>query len=310
MSLLAKSSLRFLKPSYSRFSLTQSRASSSAPLIAGAAYFYNSYATSTMDSTSKAPLISTQDFTSFKIKEIEDITHDTKLYRLAIPNNESLDLPVTSCLVTRKPAQEGEKDVIRPYTPVSDEGTLGHFDLLIKHYPTGAMTSYMAGLKPGDSLEVKGPFVKFPYKANTLKEITLIAGGSGITPMLQLTRKILKNPNDSTKITLIFANRTEKDIMLKSEFDKYAQTHPDQFKVHYLLDTPPANWTGGKGYVTKEVLEKHLPPKDLKESMVFVCGPDPMVKVISGTKVSPQDQGEVEGLLKEMGYSKEKVYKF
>lgn len=80
--------------------------------------------------------INAQEFTPFKIKEITEVTHDTKLYRFEIPDNQALLLPVTSCIVTRTPPREGEKAVIRPYTPVSDEKALGYFDLIIKHYPS------------------------------------------------------------------------------------------------------------------------------------------------------------------------------
>lgn len=86
----------------------------------------------------KDPLISTKEFTPFKIKEIQELTHDTKLYRLELPHDETLDLPVTSALVTRKPTREGEKPVTRAYTPVSEEGTRGHFDLIVKHYEGNA----------------------------------------------------------------------------------------------------------------------------------------------------------------------------
>ncbi|KAJ9064735.1 NADH-cytochrome b5 reductase [Entomophthora muscae] len=254
--------------------------------------------------------INAQEFTSFKIKEITELTHDTKLYRFEIPDSQALLLPVTSCIVTRTPPKEGEKAIIRPYTPVSDERALGYFDLIVKHYPNGAMTSYLNKLKPGDFLDAKGPFLKYLYKANTLDEIGLIAGGSGITPMLQLARKILNNPKDNTKISLIFANRTESDIMLKEELDNYVKAYPDRFKVHYVLDNPPPSWNGGKGHITKDLLKKYLPSTASKDVMVFVCGPMPMVEKISGKKRSAQDQGEVGGFLKELGYDKENVYKF
>jgi NAD(P)H-flavin reductase len=51
-------------------------------------------------------------------------------------------------------------EVIRPYTPISPEHVTGHFDLLVKEYPTGVMSKHIAGLKVGDKLEMKGPFPK------------------------------------------------------------------------------------------------------------------------------------------------------
>ena len=74
-------------------------------------------------------------------------------------------------------------------------------------------------MKVGDSVEFKGPFKKFEYTANMKKYIGMVAGGSGITPMLQLIEKILSNPRDNTEVRLIFANRSPDDVLLKDRLD-------------------------------------------------------------------------------------------
>ncbi|KAI9297873.1 ferredoxin reductase-like protein [Neoconidiobolus thromboides FSU 785] len=290
------------------------------PIIGGAGYYYyqqqNSVKLSTSstslsaDERSKSSPLNPAEFTSFKIKEVQNLTHDTRLIRLEIPNNGSLNLPVASCVVTRKPAKEGEKPVIRPYTPTSDDSAVGHFDFIIKKYDTGAFTPYLFTLKEGDSLDVKGPFPKYLYKANTLNEIGMIAGGTGITPMLQVVRKILLDPKDKTKVSLIFANKSENDIILKKEIDSLVKSHPDQIKVHYVLDKKPRGFEGTEGYVTKDLIKKYLPSNEDKDSVIFVCGPPGLMNTVSGAKASPQAQGELKGYLKELGYTAEQVYKF
>ena len=85
----------------------------------------------------------------------------------------------------------------------------------------------------------------------------LIAGGTGITPMLQVAQRIVENEHDATKVSLIFANVREEDILLRSKIEELAAAHPRQLKVYYVLDEPPEGWKGGKGYLTKEMLAAH-----------------------------------------------------
>ena len=154
---------------------------------------------------------------------------------------------------------EGGKPVIRPYTPVSHPDEKGHFDLVVKArpctaphnaaplprlpifsplrcrwaqaYPTGVMSKHFAQMKVGDTLECKGPIVKLEYKPNMKKSIGMVAGGTGITPMLQVIEEVLRNPADKTTLSLVFGNVTEADILLKSRIDALAAKHPQQFKA-------------------------------------------------------------------------------
>jgi cytochrome-b5 reductase len=166
-------------------------------------------------------------------------------------------------------------------------------------------------MTPGQRLDFKGPLPKYPWTANKKEHIALLAGGTGITPMYQLIRAIFKNPEDKTKVTLVFGNVTQEDILLKKEFEELENTYPQRFKAFYVLDNPPETWQQGKGFITKELLKTVLPePKEGDKVQIFVCGPPPLYKAISGGKKSPADQGELSGYLKELGYSKDQVYKF
>ena len=214
-------------------------------------------------------------------------------------------------MITKFKPDGAEKPVIRPYTPTSDENDAGHMDLLVKVYPNGPMSEHMHSMKVGDSLAVKGPIPKYPLTTNKHSSIAMIAGGTGITPMYQLTRKIFNDPkNDKTKVTLIYGNVGESDILLKEEFDRLEKEFPDRFKAFYTLDNPPKSWKNGKGFISKDLLEKLLPDPKQENIKVFVCGPPGLYKAISGGKVSPTDQGELSGSLKELGYTKDQVYKF
>lgn len=65
--------------------------------------------------------------------------------------------------------------------------------------------------------------------------------------MLQLVRHITSDPNDQTELSLLFANQTEKDILVQKELEECARNHPQQFKLWYTLDTPPEGKELGGG---------------------------------------------------------------
>ncbi|XP_028801574.1 NADH-cytochrome b5 reductase-like protein [Neltuma alba] len=248
----------------------------------------------------------------FKLQDTARVSHNSKLFRFTFDPDKKLGLDVASCILTRAPlgpdAEGKPKYVIRPYTPISDPESKGYFDLLIKVYPEGKMSQHFASLKPGDVVEVKGPIEKLRYTPNMKKHIGMIAGGTGITPMLQVIEAILKNPDDKTRISLLYANISPDDILLKQKLDVLAASHPN-LKVFYTVDHPTKNWRGGVGYISEDMAEKGLPaPGD--DTLILVCGPPGMMQHVSGEKAKDWTQGEVSGILKELGYTEQMVYKF
>lgn len=183
-------------------------------------------------------------------------------------------------------------------------------DLLVKKYPDGPMSTHLHNMAVGQRLDIKGPLPKYSWEQNKHDHIALIAGGTGVTPMYQLCRAIFNNPNDKTKVTLIFGNVSEEDILLKKEFAELENTYPQRFRAFYTLDKAPKGWAGNSGFITKELLKQVLPEPKNENIKLFVCGPPGLMKAISGNKVSPKDQGDLTGILKDLGYSKDQVYKF
>ncbi|KAK4128144.1 ferredoxin reductase-like protein [Parathielavia appendiculata] len=253
-----------------------------------------------------------QGWVSLKLEEVEMVNHNSKRFRFRLPEDDMVSgLQIASAILTKfKPNDPDAKPVIRPYTPISDEDAKGYIDLLVKKYPNGPMSTHLHDMVPGQRLDVKGPIPKYPWQPNKHKHIALIAGGTGITPMWQLCRAIFSNPDDTTKVTLVFGNVSEDDILLKNELATLENHNPRRFRAFYVLDNPPKEWTGGKGYINKELLKTVLPEPKEDNIKVFVCGPPGMMDSISGNKKSPKDQGELKGILKELGYTEEQVYKF
>jgi cytochrome-b5 reductase len=184
---------------------------------------------------------------------------------------------------------------------------------MVKKYPNGKGSGKMHSLQPGDTMKFK-PLHEFDYKPNQYSAITCIAGGSGITPIYQLTRAILNNSEDKTKIALVYANNTEEDILLKNEFDEFAQKYPGRFTRSYVVSktTPQNEGVYEKGYVNEELLSKAMPHKMNERNVkVLVSGPPAMVESVAGAKGGfGWTQGSLGGILSELGYTKEDVHKF
>ena len=118
-----------------------------------------------------------------KLESVEEINHNTKKFRFALPNSDDVSgLSVASALLTKYKGAGMDKPVIRPYTPTSDEDAKGFIDLIVKKYPNGPMSEHMHEMKPDQRLEFKGPISKYPWQENKHDHIALIAGGTGITP--------------------------------------------------------------------------------------------------------------------------------
>merc|ERR1712003_76475 len=88
----------------------------------------------------------------------------------------------------------------------------------------------------GDEIEVKGPIGHVSYfgrgkftihkNVEMLNHVGLIAGGTGITPAYQIIKAVVKDKKDNTKVYLLYANKTEEDILLKDELDELARKYP------------------------------------------------------------------------------------
>ncbi|EDK47197.1 conserved hypothetical protein [Lodderomyces elongisporus NRRL YB-4239] len=222
----------------------------------------------------------------------------TSIYRFKLNReDEVLDCPTghhLACCFTI----DG-KDEVRFYSPILNQFDMGFFDILVKHYENGKVTRKLAQLPVGQTVKFRGFVGKLDYKPNMAKEIGLIAGGTGITPILQVITRVITNADDNTKIKLIFGNETEKDILLKNEIDEIASKY-DNFDVHYTVTYPESGWVeegkGSKGYVNKEMIEKYAPSVD-DENMLFICGP-------------PEMKRSLFELTQEMGWKKENIFCF
>lgn len=223
-------------------------------------------------------LLAKEGFHSLKLIRKDDVNYNSCFLRFALPKKrQRLGLPLGQHLVFKFQPKDAELPVSRAYTPVSEDSAIGYVDFVIKLYPQGLMSQHLAKLKVGQIMQMKGPKGKFKYTPNMKRSLGMLAGGSGITPMYQLLNHILNDSKDETHVSLIYANVTPADILLRQNLDSLAAKHPKQFDVYYVIEKKvPVGWKYGVGYISKEMIEKHCPAPS-EDSMLLWCGPPPMV---------------------------------
>ncbi|GME35018.1 cytochrome b5 [Neofusicoccum parvum] len=207
----------------------------------------------------------------------DTLSPNTVRLTFALPTPSTIiGLPTGQHISIRGPV--GDKLVARSYTPTSNNADPGKLELVIKLYADGQLTGgYLANLAVGDAVAFRGPKGAMRYRRGWALALGMVAGGTGITPMYQLVRAICEDPADATQVSLVYANRAEEDILLREELDRFARLYPRNFRVWYMLDRPAEGWTGGSGFVTKEVMRERLPAPEGGAKMLL-CGPPGMVK--------------------------------
>ena len=222
--------------------------------------------------------VSSEEWRYVALKEKRPVSQTTAVYRFDLGSpRKALNLPIGTHLSLR--AEINGRMIMRSYTPISPNNAPGYFDLMIKTYPQGNLSRYIADMKPGDKIAIKGPRGQFRYQANMVERIGMIAGGTGLTPCLQVIEHALAVPSDRTRFDLIYANVSVDEILMRDRIDALAKKHPDRFHVYYFLNEGPPGWTGGIGFVTKEAIDFYL-PKATSSGMVLMCGPPPMMNAM------------------------------
>ncbi|XP_030077530.1 NADH-cytochrome b5 reductase 1 [Microcaecilia unicolor] len=237
----------------------------------------------------KKPLVTLKDPSERYLLRLIDkalVSANTRRFRFALPSpNHILGLPVGKHVYLF--ARINGSLVVRPYTPISSDEDRGYVDLVIKVpavVPNWCFTFTLVILTEIITLPfVSGNFAIQPDKKSLAQKkfaraVGLIAGGTGLTPMLQLIRAIMKDPNDQTHCSLLFANQTDKDILLRDELEELETRYPDRFKLWFIVERAPAEWQYSEGFVNASVIRDHL-PAPAEDTLILMCGPPPMIQM-------------------------------
>lgn len=227
--------------------------------------------------------------TPYELTAIHRDTHDTKTFCFALPDDATLDMLPGDHLYVH--ATVDGKTVKRPYTPSSVPGTTGYFDLTVKRYESGVVSKYLHDRQIGDTVLISGPNPGGHWVDGMAKKVGFVAGGTGITPMISIIRWILAK-SLGVELFLVFANKTEADIIFREEWEGNQREHAN-FHCYHVLEKPPAGWSQGTGRITEEILRKQLPPPG-PDTVIFLCGPPLMADALEAT-------------LKGIGYSEQSI---
>ena len=254
-------------------------------------------------SEKRSTFLQSRSWTSAVLHAKRIVSWDTRIFTFQLEHeDQTLGLPIGQHLMIRIRDPATKDAVIRSYTPVSDTAKKGYMDVLVKVYfatnttKGGKMSTAMDALPIGQRVDFKGPIGKFEYlgrglcsingKRKSVKGFVMICGGSGITPVFQVFRAVMLDKEDPTHCIVLDGNRLVEDILCKEELDMLMQGNEQRCNVIHTLTKPTDEWTGLKGRINGELVQKHC-EKD-KETMVLVCGPEALEKSIH---VSLLDQG-------------------
>ena len=204
--------------------------------------------------------------TKVRIKAAEFVTHNVRRFDVEKPPGWTFEPGQATDVSIDK---DGWRDEKRPFTftalPEWDD-----LQFTIKIYPDhGGVTEQLGKLKVGDALLLDEPFGTIQYKGPG----TFIAGGAGVTPFIAILRALARDHKLSGH-SLIFSNNTERDIILREEFDAM-----DGLARTYVVSSEEEDKPGlVRGFIDKKFLQDNI--SDFGQHF-YVCGPDQMVEDIN-----------------------------
>jgi ferredoxin-NADP reductase len=151
--------------------------------------------------------------------------------------------------------------------------------LTIQRLEDGEVSPYLTDeLRPGDKIELRGPiggyFVWEPSEGGPLM---LVAGGSGIVPLMAIIRTRAA-AGDDTETRLLYSSRSQDDVIYRGELERLSGN--GLTVVHTLTDSQPPGWTSYARRVDAEMLAE-VGPGPAEQPRVYACGPTPFVEAVA-----------------------------
>ena len=225
------------------------------------------------------PVVAAKWSGQLRVARIFQETSDVKTFRLA-QSEASEFLPFTfdpGQFLTVSVNVNG-KNLKRSYSLSSSPCCQGWCEFAVKHVTGGQVSRYLhEQVREGDLLNIAGPSGRFTFRGKEAPSVVFIAGGIGITPFMSSIR-YLTDQSWQGEIFLIYACGSMRDIIFRQELDYLQQRHPTLHVTVTLSSEQSPEWTGARGYVSKELILKTVP--DIAARRIHMCGPPPMMESV------------------------------
>lgn len=230
---------------------------------------------------------------TLKVKRIEQVTDQAVTITFENTNGKTLPFSAGQYITITK-MLSGDA-VTRCYSICSAPKS-GELSIGVKRVEGGRLSTYLnSHIKEGDELTVAGPFGDFVFEssdrksseiessANVGRPLVLIAGGSGITPILSIAKAALKN-SDNQQVNLIYANRSLKDTMFVDQLNELQRHYSDRLSLVYVFQQADKDWNGYSGYLDHQKLEAIFTAfNNFTDSLFYICGPNVMKEIVVET---------------------------
>ena len=140
----------------------------------------------------------------------------------------------------------------------------------------GDFTSQVKNLEPGTTVYVDGPYGLFSMEEYKAPGYVFLAGGIGSAPMISMLRT-MADRDDVRCLRMFYGSRSWEEVTFREELA--ALEEQLDLEVVHVLEEPPPEWEGETGYITTDVLDRHL-PENREEMVYFVSGPVVMIRAV------------------------------
>jgi ferredoxin-NADP reductase len=216
------------------------------------------------------------------VAAFRDETPTVRTFTLQVPGwrahrpGQHVDLRLT--------AEDGYS-VERSYSIASEPERTGEIDVTVERVPDGEVSPFLHDVvEVGDGLELRGPIGGyFVWEAALGGPLLLVAGGSGVVPLMAMVRH-RRRVGSSAPTRLLFSSRHLEEVIYRDELDRLAGVRDGFEVIHTLTRSQPPGWTGYNRRIDDRMLGDVLQPLGV-QARVYICGPTALVEVAANALV-------------------------